>query len=115
MTAKEKQTKWYVGQDVHIEYRYGRSKSGVVTKVGRTLVTVKGPHGSDQFRMDTGRINDSYGSVYIYTMEEIEQRRAASEAEKRLREAGARFDYAVHARLTPEQKHAIADILEGVK
>jgi hypothetical protein len=58
--------KFEVGQEVVIhdrdESRFGGPTRGVVTKIGRTLVTIKGQYGREtKYGMEDQTIRDNYG------------------------------------------------------
>lgn len=69
---------------------------GLVTKVGRTLVTIRYGHGrgqEEQFRIDTRRVNDSYGHRSFTTPEEAERTERRRVAEAALRDRGVLLDH----------------------
>jgi hypothetical protein len=73
------------GQEVRVFTATGINRRanetpGKITKVGRKLVTIEyGDPGSrrkttDQFRIETGRVNDNYGREYFLTLEQAEEK-----------------------------------------
>lgn len=68
--------KFYVGQKVVITGANRREPSeGVVTKIGRKLVTVReGSWREKQYRIEDGVRNDAYGHDAILTQEEFAEK-----------------------------------------
>lgn len=84
-----------VGQKVLLFERYRRGaepREMTVTKVGRKLVTVEQYGRPVQFRIESGHINDAFGSARICTPAAYAAEQAASKALAELRELGVRFD-----------------------
>jgi hypothetical protein len=119
------EAKYELNQRVWI-YRYYRHSSdgpeeGRVTKVGRTLVTVASGHNgyrTEQFRMDTGRLNDkSYGSgTYIQTDEEKLEAERRSAVLQKLLDQGIRFELrsaqSMHRLYSVETLERLAAVIE---
>ena len=82
---------------------------GTVTKVGRTLVYVDYGHRNGQFRIDTGRANDSYGHRYFKTLEQAASDARLSHALARLKGGPVRLESG--HRLTVEQIERLADLV----
>lgn len=82
---------------------------GEVVKVGRTLVTIACNGRAEQFRIDTGRINDDYGASWFRTMEQADLDARQARARAALSEHGVRLDHG--HRLTLEQIEALAAVL----
>ena len=109
-----------VGDEVRVFDRYNlRSRAedypGRIVKVGRTLVTVSyGPEGGcsreDQFRMDTGRINDGYGNLSFRTLAQLEREQRAQVAIEVLKEAG--LEIGIGRSPSPELLVALAAVVE---
>ena len=85
-----------VGQRVWIfDVNQGKRgpQEGTVTKVGRKLVTVRGPWASATFRIETGQINSQYSNhTWIKTDEEKAYDERRAELIQALRDHGVRFD-----------------------
>jgi hypothetical protein len=109
----------------HFDY-HRRMTEVEVIKIGRALVTVAPPgetdpksHRAQQFRIETGYLNDPAGrgtNTYIRTLAEHADDQRRTVARKRLEEAGVRIERhrgsgSVH--LTPETIHAIVDLIEA--
>lgn len=86
--------KYEVGQEVRVSDINGRRLrsyppggwSGIVTKVGRKLVTVRYQSREQVFRIETGQSNDDYGHQSINTLEETEQYLRYGKAQEALKE-----------------------------
>lgn len=82
------------GDEVRVFYGDGRrtdpeGKPGEVVKVGRTLVTIRCNGFEQQYRIDTGRLNDRYGNTaYFVTPADLEKANRKDAAVALLREAG---------------------------
>lgn len=105
--------KFYVGQPVLVDdiNRNGRPlEEGVVTKVGRTLVSVQyGYHHKPvTFRIDGGTRNDQYGHQWVMTFDEHIERVARDGAVRRL----TAHDTKVGSRVSTEVLNQIADLLD---
>lgn len=116
------QPTWYVGQTVYVceSTRGRRDQKGVVTKVGRTLITVKPEHGREaQYRIDdtwgNGRAkkNNAYSSTSAWVQTEesylVEQREAR--ARQMLWDAGLEMRPAFRDRFSTDLLEAIVDLI----
>lgn len=105
-----------VGQTVVIhdqnEKRLGGPVTGIITKVGRTLVTIKGPYGREvKYGMDDQSIRDNLGHSWFRT---LDQEAAAAQRQADLAtiaERGFKLDY--HARPADEILHLVAEFLRA--
>lgn len=87
-----------------------RTDPGTVIKVGRTLATITYRSREDQFRMDTGRINDNYGGVWFKTAEQAAADERAEAAERVLRAAG--FEIRLGRHPAPALLEALAEVVK---
>jgi hypothetical protein len=105
--------KYEVDQQVRVSDINGRRSAsyppggwtGIVTKVGRKLVTVRFQSREQVFRIETGQANDQYGHQCISTLEEAEQYLRYSRAREALKET----DFEVRLGRSPS-----VEMLEGV-
>jgi len=100
VSRMDSKTKYEVGQEVRVFDVNGRRMGqpeggwvGFVTKIGRTLFTVEkqGVHGhsqSDQYRIETGRRNDSYSHQHVQTLDQVERDIRERDALAVIKEAG---------------------------
>ncbi len=106
-----------VGQEVVIhdqnENRLGGPVRGIVVKIGRTLVTIKGRYGREvKYGIEDRRIRDNYGHSWFTT---LEQEAAAAQRDAdiaTLAASGFKLDW--HARPTDADLHAVAELLRTV-
>lgn len=105
-----------VGQRVWVYDVNGRGRGpdeATVTKVGRKLVTVAGPHNwSRTFRLEDGLRNDDYGHQWIRTDEEREAAERLTAVTAIL--AAARLRPEPGCTLPLDALEAIAAIVSGV-
>jgi hypothetical protein len=111
--------KYEVGQEVVIhdrnERRLGGPWKGIVTKVGRTLLTVEAAADYGRvykYRMDDQQEAGGYGSRWFSTLEQEAAR--AQEAEDRATLAEHGFQLDMHARPTDAALHMVAELLRSV-
>lgn len=116
--SSPKRGPYTVGQRVWIYSRNGRGQGpveGVVTKVGRTLVSVveaRYPSWKPEtYRIDCGYRSDNYGHKWIRTEEERLYLDRESAAQERLRDLGIRFDIGSRV-FSIEVLEAMADLIE---
>lgn len=105
-----------VGQEVIIhnqnERRLGGATVGTITKIGRTLVTIKGPYGREEkYEIEHQSIRDNYGHAWFRTQEQeaVTVQREADIAT--LAEHGFKLDY--HAKPTDDVLHRVAEFLRA--
>ena len=109
---------WYVGQEVVIRNvnehrRYwtdGQPPCGVVTKVGRKLVTVEDPYGNPKtYYIEDGQANDKWGHAWIQTKEAFAAQERRTELVHALRKTGL-FD-AYYPKLHTDTLEAILQVI----
>lgn len=112
--------KFAVGDKVWISYvearRYGHVRhGGVVTKVGRTLVTVERP-GSypEKYRIETGVQNGQFPRYRIDTDAQLEDQETRAHLTERLAAAGVRLLEAKGYREPDLSTEALAQIVDVV-
>ena len=85
---------------------------GVVTKVGRRLVTVTVDHGrEEQYRIETGRKNDRYEHGWIQTPDEYADEQRRGEILRALREAGVELRMGSGRKLSTDILAKILDVV----
>jgi hypothetical protein len=91
--------------------RKGAPEDAVVTKIGRSLVTLRTSYREEKFRLDTQIINDNYGHVWFKTAEQAKSETARAESRAVLTAKGITLEY--RARLTDEQIHQLAALVRS--
>lgn len=104
-------------RDVNERLLGGGPAYGVVTKVGRKLVTVQqeGRYSIEQvYRLDTRRANDNYGRAYFQTPEEYEEGKRRASILADLRERGIELRLGYGNSITTDTLARILTAVSGV-
>lgn len=94
-------------------YNIKKPMEGEVTKVGRTLVTIKTGRIERQYRIATGIINDNYGHEWFLTTERFAAREQKKLDVETLRKHG--LEESLGRSMDPAKMHALVEFLENYK
>ena len=113
------ESKWYVGQEVFLRdvneapkyWKDGLPPRGIVTKVGRTLLTVEDQcRHPKTYRLDSGRANDKYEHALVQTLEDYADQKRRAELVTKLRQTGLFGGY--HVSLKTDTLEAVLQVIE---